>query len=152
MKRHLTAIGAAVLVLCLLLSACGGTQESGGEPVQAANAAAYTSEQLSLELPIAELTASGAGNGCLYLAGREEEEIEPAEPEGEEEFTSGFTFSTTTSDDGEFAFYSGGISRASLYRLDIATGVVAKLDGYVPGEGMTVAAIVPWSDSNSTLS
>lgn len=130
------------LTLCLLLTACG-QKSSGNEPVQLSGAAACTSKQLSLDLSEAEITASGVGNGCLYLAGREEEEIDLGDDDADGEFTSGFTVSGTAGDDGGFTFYSGGISHASLYRLDVGTGAVTKLEGYVPGEGMTVAAIVP---------
>ena len=148
-RKHIMA---ALLALCLLLTACGGKQ-GGGDTTQLSSAAAYTSNLTALDLPITELTASGAGNGSLYLAGREEDEAdwEETDPEGLEEdgeFSSGFTFSTSTGDDGEISFYSGETGHAALYRMDAATGAVTKLEDYVPGEGASIAAIVPCEDGS----
>ena len=54
----------------LLLTACGG--QRGGAPAASPDrTAAYTSDLLPLDLPLMELTASAAGDGCLYLAGME---------------------------------------------------------------------------------
>ena len=148
MKRHLTAIGAAMLALCMLLTACGGKQEGGG-PADPSGSGIYTAEILPLELPLTELTASGAGGGNLYLAGMEEEEIETDGELGKDgEFSSSFSFSSTTSDEDGFAFYSG-MGRAVLYRVDAATGETAKLAGYAPAEeGASVKALVPCQDGS----
>ena len=91
MKRHLTAIGAALLALCMLLAACGGKQRSGGEPADSSGSGIYTSDALPLDLPLTDLTASGAGGGSLYLAGMEEDETEAdGELEEDGEFSSSF--------------------------------------------------------------
>lgn len=138
-RQHIMA---ALLALCLLLAACGGKRQSGG-PDRLSGTAAYTSDMVPLDLPVTHLTASGAKGGRLYLAGMEEE---PAEEDGGE-LSSSFSYSsTTTGDDGDFAFYSGGAERAVLYRMDAATGDLVKLEGYVPGEGASVTAIVPCGD------
>lgn len=140
--KHRQHMAAALLALCLLLTACGGKQQSGG-PARLSGTAAYTSDVVPLDLPVTRLTASGAEVGSLYLAGMEEE---PAEEDGEE-LSSSFSYSSTTSgDDGDFAFYSGGAEKAVLYRMDAATGELVKLEGYVPGDGASVTAIVPCGD------
>ena len=140
-RQHLTA---ALLALCLLLTACGGKQEVGG-PAQTSAAAAYTADVAPLDLEVMQLTASGAGGGYLYLAATEEEETEP---DGEE-LSSSFSYSSTVSgDDGDFAFYSGGAEKAVLYRLNAATGDLVKLAGYTPGEGASIAVIVPCEDGS----
>lgn len=139
-----------LLALCLLLTACGGKQ-TDATPTQPSNAAAYTSAPVPLNLSVMEVTAFGAGNGNLYLAGRVEDEPEPVETEdgGDGEVTtSGFTFSSTASDDGDFTFYSGGAGHAALYRMDMASGALTQLEGYGTGEGADVAAIVPCEDGS----
>ncbi|MBD5160511.1 MAG: extracellular solute-binding protein [Oscillibacter sp.] len=140
-RQHMMA---ALLALCLLLTACGGKQQSG-DPARLSGTAAYTSDMVPLDLPVTRLTASGADGGSLYLAGMEEE---PAEEDGGE-LTSSFSYSSTTSDnDGDFAFYSGGAEKAVLYRMDAATGELVKLEGYAPGDGASVTAIVPCGDGS----
>lgn len=137
-RQHMMA---ALLALCLLLTACGGKQQSGG-PAQLSGTAAYTSDMVPLDLPVTRLTASGAESGTLYLAGMEEE----PEEEGVE-LSSSFSYSSTTAgDDGDFTFYSGGAEKAVLYRMDTATGEPVKLEGYAPGDGASVTAIVPCGD------
>lgn len=129
---------AALLALCLLLTACGGKQDG---PASLSHSAAYTSDITPLDLPLTELTASAAGNGVLYLAGLEEEPMEDGE-----EFSSSFSATTSVADDGGFTF-STGLGSAALYRLDPSTGVPEKLEGYAPGEeGASVSAIVPCED------
>lgn len=148
MKRK--SIPALFLVLCLLLAACGSEKIDSG-PEQPSNLAAYTSTPVPLDLSEAEVTASGAGNGSLYLACREEEELDPAETEGDgsgEISAGGFTFSASDDDDGGFTISSGMAGHAVLYRVDLTNGTVTKLDGYVPGEGMTAAAVVPCGDGS----
>ncbi|MDE7262547.1 MAG: hypothetical protein K2N78_10915, partial [Oscillospiraceae bacterium] len=149
MKRHLTAIGAALLTLCMLLTACGGKQKGGGEPADSSGSGIYTSDVLPLDLPLTDLTASGAGGGSLYLAGMEEDEIEAdGELEEDGEFSSSFTFSSTASDDDGFSFYSG-MGHAALYRVDAATGGAVKLEGYAAAEdGASVKAVVPCPDGS----
>lgn len=140
-RRHIMA---ALLALCLLLTACGGKQEGGG-PAALSAAAAYTADVVPLDLEVMQLTASGAGGGYLYLAATEEESVEPED----EELSGSFSYSSTVSgDDDGFAFYSGGPEKAVLYRLDAATGEMVKLEGYTPGEGASIAAIVPSGDGS----
>lgn len=139
--RH---IAIALLALCLLLTACGKKQETvpGGAPV----AAAYASELIPLDLPLTELTASAASSGNLYLAGMEEEA--PEEGADDEISSAGsFSFSSSVADDGSFTF-STGAGRAALYRMDTAAGEPVKLEGYTPGEGASIAAIVPCEDGS----
>lgn len=139
--RH---IAIALLALCLLLTACGKKQETvpGGAPV----AAAYASELIPLDLPLTELTASAASGGNLYLAGMEEEA--PEEGTDDEISSAGsFSFSSSVADDGSFTF-STGAGRAALYRMDTAAGEPVKLEGYTPGEGASIAAIVPCEDGS----
>ena len=139
--RH---IAIALLALCLLLTACGKKQETvpGGAPV----AAAYASELIPLDLPLTELTTSAASGGNLYLAGMEEEA--PEEGADDEISSAGsFSFSSSVADDGSFTF-STGAGRAALYRMDTAAGEPVKLEGYTPGEGASIAAIVPCEDGS----
>ena len=139
--RH---IAIALLALCLLLTACGKKQDAvpGGTPV----AAAYASELIPLDLPLTELTASAASGGNLYLAGMEEEA--PEEGTDDEISSAGsFSFSSSVADDGSFTF-STGAGRAALYRMDTAAGEPVKLEGYTPGEGASIAAIVPCEDGS----
>ena len=139
-------ISAALLALCLLLTACGG--QRGGAPAASPDrTAAYTSDLLPLDLPLMELTASAAGDGCLYLAGMEEGAPEGGAPGEDGEVSSGgFSFSTSVSDDGGF-FFSSGAGQAALYRVDASTGEETKLT-YAPGEGASVDAIVPCKDGS----
>ncbi len=143
MLKHTQHIAATLLALCLLLAACGKKQDAvpGGAPV----AAAYASELIPLDLPLTELTASAADGGNLYLAGMEEE----APEEGEDEVSSSgsFSFSSSVADDGSFTF-STGAGKAALYRMDTAAGEPVKLEGYTPGEGAAIAAIVPCEDGS----
>lgn len=140
MKQKQYHIMAALLALCLLPAACGGERDHPAAPAQTA---AYTSEAVPLDLPFTELTASAAGEGSLYLAGMEEA---PEEGEDGEITSSGsFSFSSSVSDDGSFIFSSGAGS-AALYRMDTASGELTKLEGYAPGEGASIAAIVPCED------
>lgn len=141
MKQKMN-IGAALLALCLLLSACGGKQK-GEDPKKLSGSGIYTADIAPLELPLTELTAAGAGGGSLYLAGTEELEEEMEEGGA---FTSGSSFTTTTGDDGGFTFSSGGMGRSALYRLDASTGEAVKLEGYAPESGIFVTAIVPCGD------
>ena len=142
MKKQKRAIPAALLALCLLLAACGEKQSGG--PAEAPAAAAYTSELSALDLPLTELTASAASGGNLYLAGLEEE---PPEEDGEEISSGSFATSSSVSDDGGFTF-SSGTGSAALYRMDATGGEPVKLEGYTPGEGASVAAIVPCEDGS----
>lgn len=140
--RHITA---ALLALCLLLTACGGKKDGDG-PAKLSGAAAYTSDIAPLDLPLTELTASAPGDDVLYLAGLEEEP--PAEGEEDEITSSGsFTTSASVTDDGGI-FFSSGAGKAALYRMDAASGALEKLEGYVPGDGASVAAIVPCGDGS----
>ena len=140
MKQKQYHIMAALLALCLLPAACGGERDHPAGPVRTA---AYTADTVPLGLPLMELTASAAGEGSLYLAGTEEA---PEEGEDGEITSSGsFSFSSSGSDDGSFTFFSGAGS-AALYRMDAASGELTKLEGYAPGEGASVAAIVPCED------
>lgn len=144
MLKHTQHIAATLLALCLLLTACGKKQDAvpGGAPV----AAAYASELIPLDLPLTELTASAADGGNLYLAGMEEEA--PEEGTDDEISSAGsFSFSSSVADDGSFTF-STGAGRAALYRMDTVAGEPVKLEGYTPGEGASIAAIVPCEDGS----
>ena len=114
MKQKKT-IGAALLALCLLLTACGEKQSDSG-PANTSGTGVYTSDIVPLDLPLTELTASGAAGGSLYLAGPEEEA--PEEDGLEDEVVSSGSFSFSGSSDGDdVTFYSGMAGRAALYRL-----------------------------------
>lgn len=140
MKQKQYHIMAALLALCLLPAACGGERDHPAGPVRTA---AYTADTVPLGLPLMELTASAAGEGSLYLAGTEEAPEEGKD--GEITSSGSFSFSSSGSDDGSFTFFSGAGS-AALYRMDAASGELTKLEGYAPGEGASVAAIVPCED------
>ena len=143
MKQKKT-IGAALLALCLLLTACGEKQSDSG-PANTSGTGVYTSDIVPLDLPLTELTASGAAGGSLYLAGPEEEA--PEEDGLEDEVVSSGSFSFSGSSDGDdVTFYSGMAGRAALYRLDASTGEAVKLEGYVPESGVSVGSIVPCGD------
>ena len=150
MKKQKRAIPAALLALCLLLAMfpLAASAEEGHDTQQdndvAPAAAAYTSELSALDLPLTELTASAASGGNLYLAGLEEE---PPEEDGEEISSGSFATSSSVSDDGGFTF-SSGTGSAALYRMDATGGEPVKLEGYTPGEGASVAAIVPCEDGS----
>ncbi len=143
MKQKKT-IGAALLALCLLLTACGEKQSDSG-PANTSGTGVYTSDIVPLDLPLTELTASGAAGGSLYLAGPEEEA--PEEDGLEDEVVSSGSFSFSGSSDGDdVTFYSGMAGRAALYRLDASTGEAVKLEGYAPESGVSVGSIVPCGD------
>ncbi len=144
--RHRKNIGAALLVLCLVLSACGGKQ-SGGEPADQSGSSVYTADILPLDLDLTELTATGTGENVLYLAGTEEDAAE-VEVGDDGEFSSGFTVSTTTSDEDGYTFYSA-MGHAVLYRVDAVTGEAVKLEGYASTDSeASVRAIVPCQDGS----
>ena len=145
MKQKLIITAA---LLALLLTACGKQQDAG--PAKLSGAAAYTSDVSPLDLPLMELTASASGEGALYLAGLEEEPAEVPQDGEDSEITSssGFTVSTSGSEDGDFTF-SSGAGRAALYRMDTSIGKPEKLAGYAPGEeGASVASVVPCEDGS----
>lgn len=145
MKQH-HQIRAALLALCLLLTACGAPQ--GGQSVQPAQTSAYTADILPCALPLSELTAVCAGGENLYLAGKEETAEEAEETGGE---TSGAFSYSSTGGDGGFTFYSGGTGRPVLYRMDASTGEAVKLEGYAPAGGdedTRITSIVPGEDGS----
>ena len=127
-----------LLALCLTLSACGGRQDG---PAKLSAGTIYTADIVPLDLPLTELTAAASGGGSLYLAGLEEEE------ESGDEFSGSSSFTTTSGEDGSFAFSTGG-GRAALYRLDAATGEAARLEGYAPAGSAPVKTIVPCEDGS----
>lgn len=141
MTKQKHSIPAALLALCLLLTACGGQQDAAPSPLSQTEA--YTSDIIPLDLPLTELTASAASGRNLYLAGLEEEESE------DDGLSNSFSYSTSASSDGDsFTFYSGGGGRAVLYRVDSTAGTAVKLEGYAPESGVSIASIVPCEDGS----
>lgn len=123
MQRKPWNLIALLLALCMAFTGCGGEQAPRPEE----ESPGYASQYLDCALPLTSITAVCTDGGTLYAAGQV-----PDETVGDGELD----FSYSASADGESGgtFFSGG--RTAIFRVDLATGTVEELSGYVPaGEG-----------------
>ena len=123
MQRKPWNLIALLLALCMAFTGCGGEQAPRPEE----ESPGYASQYLDCALPLTSITAVCTDGGTLYAAGQA-----PDEAEGDGELD--FSYSASADGESDGTFFSGG--RTAIFRVDLATGTVEELSGYVPaGEG-----------------